>query len=390
MTPQASFRRDFIAVLALACTPSVGQGIARFAYALLLPAMKTDLNLTYAQTGWLNTTNALGYLLGALAAGSFLSLLGARRAVLAGTFACLIGVAATALFSGMAPLNLMRALAGFGGGVAFVCGGVIAAQIAGRHPDRGALLLGIFYGGAGLGIMASGVIVPALIGPWGWRAAWLALAAVSIIFLLAAIVVPIPDAERAQRREKLDRPARMAWFLAAYFCFGVGYIAYMTFMIAWLAAIGSGLVMQSTFWVVIGAAVCASPWVWAGALKNLHDGKAFALLCGVTGFAALLPLASAATTVQLVSGVLFGVSFFAVVASTTAFARRNFEPGQWASAISLLTICFGVGQIAGPVLVGWLNDVTAGLSTGLYASGAMLFVGAAIALLQRDFHMPND
>ena len=38
----------------------------RFAYGLLLPAMKSELAWTYAQAGWLNTANALGYIAGAL------------------------------------------------------------------------------------------------------------------------------------------------------------------------------------------------------------------------------------------------------------------------------------------------------------------------------------
>ena len=39
--------------------------MARFAYALLLPAMRDDLGWNYAQAGGLNTANALGYVLGA-------------------------------------------------------------------------------------------------------------------------------------------------------------------------------------------------------------------------------------------------------------------------------------------------------------------------------------
>ncbi len=42
--------------------------VRRFAYALVLPAMRTDLALDWSSAGWLNTANAIGYLGGALLA----------------------------------------------------------------------------------------------------------------------------------------------------------------------------------------------------------------------------------------------------------------------------------------------------------------------------------
>lgn len=42
-------------------------GITRFSYGLLLPPMRDDLNWSYTLAGGMNTVNALGYLLGALA-----------------------------------------------------------------------------------------------------------------------------------------------------------------------------------------------------------------------------------------------------------------------------------------------------------------------------------
>ena len=56
----------WIVIMALAMAPAVSNGFARFAYALILPAMRSDLEWSYAMAGWINTANAIGYLLGAL------------------------------------------------------------------------------------------------------------------------------------------------------------------------------------------------------------------------------------------------------------------------------------------------------------------------------------
>ena len=50
----------------LALGVTVSNSFARFAYALVLPAMRSELAWTYAQAGWLNTANGIGYLLGAV------------------------------------------------------------------------------------------------------------------------------------------------------------------------------------------------------------------------------------------------------------------------------------------------------------------------------------
>lgn len=42
-------------------------GLARFAYGLLVPAMRTELGWSLAQAGALTTANGVGYLVGAMA-----------------------------------------------------------------------------------------------------------------------------------------------------------------------------------------------------------------------------------------------------------------------------------------------------------------------------------
>ena len=63
----AKRRRVWLLALGLSMGPAVATGYARFAYGLILPAMRRDLGWSYAQAGWINTANALGYFAGAWA-----------------------------------------------------------------------------------------------------------------------------------------------------------------------------------------------------------------------------------------------------------------------------------------------------------------------------------
>src|SRR5690242_19123766 len=77
-------RTTHLGVIAgLAMGLAVGLGLGRFAYALLLPAMRVDLEWSYAQAGAVNTANAAGYLIGALLAAPVASRIGDKRAFLA-------------------------------------------------------------------------------------------------------------------------------------------------------------------------------------------------------------------------------------------------------------------------------------------------------------------
>jgi predicted MFS family arabinose efflux permease len=63
----------------IALGPALALGVARFAYGLMLPAMKVDLGWTYAQAGWMNTANAIGYIAGAFTAGRMARVFGTTR-----------------------------------------------------------------------------------------------------------------------------------------------------------------------------------------------------------------------------------------------------------------------------------------------------------------------
>lgn len=380
-------RRDVAVVAALAVAPAIGLGIARFAYALVLPDMRADLGWSYADAGWMNTTNAAGYLLGALIAARAIASVGSYRVMVAGAWACVVALMLCAIFRHAIPLNAARVLAGLGGGFAFVSGGVLAAGVAQRNPERAAFLLGLFYAGPGLGILLTGVAVPFTLERFGagsWGTAWAALAVLSLPLAVGLHLARGESAASPPSVQAKPRYGNMRWLLCGYLFFGAGYIAYMTFMIAWVQSSGGGVSFQALFWAVIGLAAMASPWLWAVILKRFLHGHAFAVLTGITAIGAMLPLISNTVHMLLASAALFGSAFFAVVAATTAFVRRNFPQAEWASAIGILTVVFGIGQMLGPIAIGLVNDVMQNLESGLWASVVLLFIAAMLGALQRD------
>jgi predicted MFS family arabinose efflux permease len=177
---------------------------------------------------------------------------------------------------------------------------------------------------------------------------------------------------------------RFGWALAGYALFGMGYIGYMTFVIALLREQGASAGFITLFYALLGVACVASSRLWAGLLDRYRGGQPQALLNGLLGVATLLPVLSPSAPVALVSGVLFGGVFLSVVASTTALVRHNLPPACWAQGISMFTIVFAAGQIVGPTVTGWISDGPGGLARGLVASAITLWAAAVLASRQHS------
>jgi predicted MFS family arabinose efflux permease len=163
----------------------------------------------------------------------------------------------------------------------------------------------------------------------------------------------------------------------------VGYIGYMTFVVALLRSQGTSAAAVTVFYALLGAAVIASSRIWAGLLDKHQDGRPLATLNTLLGVAIVLPALTQWWPALLASGLLFGAVFLSVVASTTALVRHNLPPTAWAAGISAFTTVFAAGQIVGPTVVGWIADGPGGLARGLVFSAAALWVGAALAIRQK-------
>ena len=422
-TPSARpARRDELPTLAiaagLALAAAVSLGLARFSYALLLPPMRADLGWNYLTAGAMNTVNAAGYLAGALLTPGWLRRFGARAVLLGGSASAALLLAAHGAVTDNLALYLLRSLTGVASAATFVAGGVLAARLSGRsitsnlsgsgltvhlsgsplpappagdarfaQPSAG-LVLGVYYGGTGVGIIASAALVPplcALPGAHAWQWAWVALGTAALLAtaITARATRGLDQAPAASATHAIFEWRRFGCGLASYFLFGLGYIGYMTFVVTLLREQHLGSELISAFCAVLGLAVIASSWAWAGLLQRERGGGAMCLLNALLALGSLLPVLSAQPLVVFASGLLFGGVFLSVVASTTALVRHNLPPAAWPAGISAFTIVFATGQIVGPSLVGWVADGRAGLRGGLAGSAGVLALGALVAWWQK-------
>lgn len=374
-------------ILILSLAPTIGLGIGRFAYSLVLPDMRDSLGWSYSAAGFMNTINAVGYLMGALLASRVIRRFGLARTVRWGTLAAVTSLALSAVSGNFVVLSFARLLAGIGAAGGFVGGAALAATIAQSRPDRANFLLSLFYAGPGVGILSSGLIAPFVLqgfGPGSWWIVWWAMTLLSAILIMPLLLAPfgsVAAIDNAAPAKFSIRPVLI--YLIGYFLFGAGYIAYMTFMIAYVRDGGGGAAAQSIFWSLIGVSAFVTPWVWRRVLAMDRGGLTTTIILGVNAIGAALPIFGHSPLLLALSALIFGVAFFAVVGSTTAFVRFNYPPSGWPMGIAAMTISFGIGQTLGPIVVGAITDAMGSLSAALNVSAAMLALGAILSAFQR-------
>ena len=399
-----SNKHPFLTALSLALGSAIALGLARFSYGLLLPVMREDLDWSYLVAGTMNTANALGYFIGALSSPAMMRRMSVHHffissAIITGVFLFLSGCTdQTSL------LFIYRVIAGIASAWIFVAGGVLISQLGTIHANKSGLMLGIFYAGPGLGIVLSSVILP-IFNDWGvkiswdhsWQLSWYALGILCLIFTVI-LVKPISSIPAIPPKPSGDSGTPLKSYIPAlmgYFMFGVGYIGYMTFVVALLKQLGLSNSTLNIFYATLGFSVMASSRLWAQMLDHFKGGQSLAILNTLLGIASLIPALIAIYDIPLSnlillsifgSGILFGAVFLSAVASTTAFVKHNMPSSDWVGGITAFTSIFAAGQIIGPTIAGWISDGQGGLARGLLFSGLALLLGGLIATRQKPLN----
>ena len=367
----------------------VTNGFARFAYGLLLPAMRTEMGWSYAQAGWLNTANALGYLAGAVLTLSIISRIRPSQLFAFGMVTTALSLLATGLYEPLWWQTLWRVLAGLFGAMSFATSSALAAQLFRTEPRKSALAIALLFGfGGGLGIALAGLALPPMIeilGTESWPMAWIGIGVTSLAFLplglWSAWQLRPPRAKIPPRPRIRFGPMKAE--VAGYGAFGLGYIVYFTFLSAWMTEQGAGVGTIALTWVMLGLCLCVSPFLWRPVFAYFRGGAPLAMVLTGIATGSALPVLWPTVTGLVLSAAIFGLSVFMSPGAVTSFVRHNLEPEDWGSAMSAYTVVFAVAQTIAPWAAGAIGDLTGGIGASLLVASGVLLAGAAGALTQR-------
>jgi len=364
-------------VLAGLCGSLVGIGLARFAYTPLIPAVIAAGWFGAAQAAYLGAANLTGYLAGALGARAV-----ARRVPLPLILRISMLLAALSFFACAAPLSFAwffawRFVAGIVGGFIMVLAApaVLALVPAGRRGLAG----GVIFTGVGLGIAASGTLVPPLL-RLGLPAAWLGLGAVSLALTLASWASWPATAPRFEAGR--TRLGAAVWaVIAEYGLVAFGAVPHMIFLVVFVArGLNRGMAAGAACWVAFGLGAMLGPTI-AGALADRIGFRlALRLVLPLVALAVAAPVLSHATLVLFASSAVVGAFTPGIVPLVLGHIHMMVPPGSEAARAAWggATVAWAVGQAVGAQALSAVFARTGGYGA-LFAVGAVM-MALALAL----------
>ena len=371
------------ASFAALCATLVGIGLARFAYTPLLPALIEGGWFSPSEAAYIGAANLAGYLVGALVGGR----LAARVSLLTALRAGMV-LAALAFFACMTPWSLTwfflwRLISGIAGGVLMV---LAAPAVLPQVPvARRGLAGGLIFTGVGLGIAASGTLVPLLL-RLGLVETWLGLGILSLGLTAlawnrwpAAANATLARPAAAPAAQPRTTPVLIALFVA-YGLDATGLVPHFVFLVDFVArGLGQGIDAGSGYWVLFGLGAIAGPLL-AGALADrVGFGPALRLTFLLQALAVALPAISGAPAALVVSSVVIGASAPGVVPLVLGRVHELLpgDPVGQAGAWRIATIAFSLGQAGGAFAFSWLFARSEGYDL-LFLTGAAAFVLALV------------
>jgi predicted MFS family arabinose efflux permease len=357
------------------CACLIGIGLARFAYTPLIPALIEAEWFTASQAFYLGAANLAGYLAGALLAAP----MEAWRSPVA-MLRIMMLIATVSFFACAFPLSflwffLWRFLSGYAGGALMV---LAASTVLSAVPrSRRGLAGGVIFTGVGLGIIASGTLVP-LVLQAGLVEIWFTLGFLALALTVfawrgwpAGAAIPAATISRSVLERASGFPLRALY--VSYGLNAVGLVAHMVFLVDFVArGRGAGLETASWYWIVFGAGAL----IGAALSGRLADRIGFPWALRATVLLQALAVSLVAVTDSsgwlVVSSFVVGASVPGVVPLVAGRVhelvpdRAELHRKAWGIA----TTAFAIGQAAAGYGFSYLFTQTGGSYVALFAVGA--------------------
>lgn len=403
MSRPAPAQTPVLVALAGLAALAVAMGIGRFAFTPILPMMQEDAGLDVIHGGWLASANYLGYLLGALWAAA--KRVRAAVAIRASLAAIGLSTLAMGLTDSFVLWCVLRLIAGAASAWALI-------QVSSWCLERLALLGrpmlgGTVFAGVGTGIAVAGMICLALMHMRASSAqAWVVLGVLALAVTVLLLPVIGTRAAPVGGPKAGPPPAPQSWYrdadalklVVCYGIYGFGYIIPATFVPAMARQAIPDPAVFGWSWPVFGAAAALSTLL-AAAMSRVIGKRRLWMLCHlIMAVGVAVPALWTGIAGIMIAALCVGGTFMAVTLVALQEARALVETNAGTNAtglIAAMTAAFAAGQIAGPLSVGWLGHLPAGLlPAGGEFSAALLFASllltaSAVALAWPARHPSN-
>jgi MFS family permease len=354
-------------------------GIARFGYTPLLPVMQNQTWLTDLYGGWLATSNYIGYICGAIIASLVDDLKTKDLLYRIGLVLAVLTTLGMGLTEDMILWVILRFIAGLSSAAGVLIGSGLLLNWLIRHHHHSEL--GIHFSGIGLGIILVSVSVWFMNQHLAWDQQWVMLGFTGILLMIPAwLWLPPPDTSgmtktgQAMTDTPPDRIFMILMFIA-YLGAGFGYVVSATFIVDMIESVKALRGSGELAFLVIGIAATPACIIWdlVARQTGVINALLYAYALNIVGI--ILPALSDSLVLVLLGSILFGGTFIGIVSLVLTMAGR-FYPTKPAKLMGKLTIAYGIAQIIGPAIAGYIAETTGHYTSALYMACGFMVLGS--------------
>jgi len=356
--------------------------------ALLLPLIREDLRLTFAEAGMLSAAATVSYALAQFPAGYMADRFGPKRLFFIGLTGWSLLCVALALTHWLWFAVVNQFFAGMFRALLFAPGVTLLASW--FPPDRRATAMSLFPAGTLLGTLLVALVAPLGVDLVGWRLTFIVFA---LLGVAAALVFGRYGCEKPREatveQVRLREAIRVFRHPIMWVCSALQFVRFTvgTAFIVWLPSLlhaDRGLSLQSAGFVVAMAAACSAPANWLGGYVSdrLQNPP---LVIG----ASLAVLACTCTLIVTVQPLWL---LLAVVAVNSIFVQFYFGPlflvpvevlGQRmaGSATGFANLFANIGAFVSALGLGLVKDRAGSFTAGFVALAALCVIGIGLSVL---------
>jgi MFS family permease len=361
---------------------------------IFLAALLKAFGWSHARVSWITAGLSLAIGVSAPIAGWLLDLIEARFVMGAGALIATLGLFCASHSYGFEPLLLSVILLGIGLGASTWL--PAATVIANWFPDRRGMALGIVTAGMEAGGMVMTLTVGSVIAAHGWRAGYFTVAVPGLLIVVPLLMIFVRTrpagavsqsvAQRADAspgyevREALR--TRAFWMLViSQLSYGLAVGGTFHHLVAFLEGLSYSL-HSATLVVSIVLGLAAVGKAAMGALGDRIGGKnALAIGFAMIAVGVFILLNARQVPMLVLWLIVVGIAGAAPVALVPMVTAETLGLKRFGTLFGWLGSVVTVGLFIGPLLVGWMTDVTGSYTTPFELCALICLVGSAASFL---------
>ncbi|NQY24336.1 MAG: YbfB/YjiJ family MFS transporter [Campylobacteraceae bacterium] len=365
----------------------IGVGVARFVFTSLLPFMLEDrLSITFA--GVLASFNYIGYLAGSIFSVFIKDMNSKIKYFRLGMFLCVVTTLILATTQNDTVWLISRVVAGFGAAMALIVGSAIVFNKLKMQDKTKAM--GIHFSGIGFSILITDLISRGVFAYGGtWSDAWMVLSIFAFFASLYSMYILSIEKEVKQNivKHPFDKKLFKGFVIVlifAYFTEGIGMVVQATFLPDIINSLEGLEGYGSYAWTLVGLAGVPSCIIWMRLAHKYGSVNIIMIVMLLQVIGILIPAFSNNIYLNLLSGLLYGGTFVALVALFMNLGGKlaGSNPVMLMGAI---TTAYGIGQVAAPLYSVAIIDYFHSYDYALYLTAFIVSLGVLLLYTSKKY-----